>query len=476
MKTNLLVLKNYEKETAEYIASRVLSDAHPADNFLPQQRVYATKPRGHLRRTVKLDPVAEYFFYDTVYRNRSIFRAQAGPQRQSFGYRFKDGAQISVHAAYTAYKASVAEHSAKYKHRIEFDIASYFNTLYHHDIAHWFAASPGVPEADASAMGKFFREINAGRSVDFLPQGIYPAKMIGNEFLKFVDLSGVLKSAVISRFMDDFNLFDDDPAIIRQDFFRIQQLLGQFGLNVNPSKTHFDKSVGSVEETLSVIHESLIEIVEDVQLIQTASGVELIEVEEEVVTEISEAQVNALLALLRDDSIEESDADLILGFLRSHSDDILEHLPTLLRRFPNLIKHIYSLCATVTDKPAVSEILLNYLTTEAYFVEYQLFWVACLVEDHLLGAGCFGNVLVRLYELTQDFRIARAKVLEIPEQGFGLKEIRSDYLKTGQSDWLSWASAAGTRSLKKAERNYALDYFSKGSPLNFIIAESVKRA
>lgn len=476
MKTNLLVLEHYEKETAEYIANRVLSEAHPADNFLPQQRVHATKPRDHLRRTVKLDPVAEYFLYDTVYRNRSIFRSQVSPQRQSFGYRFKDGAHISVHAAYTAYKASLAEHAAKYKHRMQFDIASYFNTLYHHDIAHWFAAGPGVDEADASAMGKFFREINAGRSVDFLPHGIYPAKMIGNEFLKFIDLAGVLKSAAISRFMDDFNLFDDNPAVIRQDFFRIQQLLGQFGLNVNPSKTYFDKSVGSVEDTLSAIHESLIEIVENVTHVQAASGVELIEIEEEVVTELSEGQVTALLALLRDDAIEEADADLILGFLRSHSDDILDHLPTLLRRFPNLIKHIYSLCSTVTDKEAVSAILFDHLKAEAYFVEYQLFWVACLVEDHLLGAGCYGDVLIMLYELTQKFPVARAKVLEIPVQGFGLKEIRGEYLKTGQSDWLSWASAAGTRTLKKAERNYALDYFSKGSPLNFIIAESVKRA
>ncbi|URI07504.1 hypothetical protein MW290_02460 [Aquincola tertiaricarbonis] len=476
MKTNLLVLEHYETELAEYIGTRVLSDDHPGDNFLPQQRVHATKPRGHLRRTVKLDPVAEYFLYDTVYRNRAIFRPQVGPTRQSFGYRFKDGAHIPVHAAYTAYKASLAEHAAAFGHRLQFDIASYFNTLYHHDIAHWFAASPGVSESDANAVGKFFREINAGRSVDFLPHGIYPAKMIGNEFLKLIDLSGTLKSAVITRFMDDFNLFDNDQSVLRQDFFRIQHLLGQYGLNVNPSKTHFDKSVGNVEEALSKIHESLIEIVEGVEQVEGASGVDFVETEEEIVSGLSAEQVTSLLGLLRDDALEEADADLILGFLRSHSDDILDHLPTLLQRFPNLIKHMYALCSTVTDKPALSAVLLEYLKTESYFVEYQLFWVACLVEDHLMGAGCYGDVLLRLYELTQDFRIARAKVLEIPEQGFGLKEIRGEYLKTGQSDWLSWASASGTRTLKKAERNYALDYFSKGSPLNLIIAESVKRA
>ncbi len=475
MKTNLLVLDHYETETAAYIANRVLSDAHPADSFLAQQRVHATKPRGHLRRTVKLDPVAEYFLYDTVYRNRTVFRPQVGPQRQSFGYRFKNGSHIPVHSAYTAYKASLEANAGTYKHRLQFDIASYFNTLYHHDIAHWFAASSGVSDADASAIGKFFREINSGRSVDFLPHGIYPAKMIGNEFLKFVDRSGTLKSAAIVRFMDDFNLFDNDPAVIRQDFFRIQHLLGQFGLNVNPSKTHFDRSVGDVEDTLSAIHESLIEIVEGFEQVQATSGVDVVQVEEEVVTALSEDQVSALLALLRDESLEESDADLILSFLRSHSDDILEHLPTLLRRFPNLIKHIYSLCATVTDKPAVAQVLLDHLKSEAYFVEYQLFWIACIVEDHILGVGCYGGVLFKLYELTQESRIARAKVLEIPDQGFGLKEIRGEYLKSGQSDWLSWASAVGTRTLKKAERNYALDYFSKASSLNFIVAESVKR-
>lgn len=475
MRTNLIVLENYENELAEYISTRILSDEHPEDNFLPQQRVHATKPRGHLRRTVKLDPVAEYFLYDVVYRNRKIFRPQVGDQRRSFGYRFEKGQHIPVHAAYIDYKSSLDVLAGQYKHRLQFDIASYFNTLYHHDIAHWFASGADVSESDATAIGKFFREINSGRSVDFLPHGIYPAKMIGNEFLKFIDLSGMLKSAAISRFMDDFNLFDDDSSVLRQDFFRIQQLLGQFGLNVNPSKTHFDKNIGRVEDTLSELHESLIDIVDGIAHFEGASGVISVDIEEKVVSDLTDDQTTSLLALLRDDSLEESDADLILGFLRSHSDDILEHLPTLLRRFPNLTKHLYSLCATITDKPALSSILLDHLKSESYFVEYQLFWLACLVEDHLLGVGCYGEILVKLYELSQDFRIARAKVLEIPEQGYGLKETRSEILKSGQSDWLSWASATGTRTLKRAERNYALDYFSKCSRLNFIIAESVKR-
>jgi hypothetical protein len=463
--------ETHESELTEYIYQRVLGEQNNSDNFLPQQRVYATKPHGHLRRTLKLDPVAEYFLYDITYRNRAMFRPEVSRARRSFGYRFKNGSQISVHSAYSEYKTSLMENDQEFAHNLQFDIASYFNSLYHHDIAHWFAARPGVSDVDSRAVAQFFREINAGRSVDFLPQGIYPSKMIGNEFLKFIDLSGQVKSACVVRFMDDLTLFDNDPNVLRQDFVRIQQLLGQFGLNVNPSKTHVDKDLGEVEATLSELHKSLKQIVEEIEEIHTASSVELVEIQTVVESKLSDAQVSALLTLLKDEQLDEADADLILGFLRLHSDSILSQIPGLLRRFPNLVKHIYSICGTISEKAELSTVILEYLKSETFFLEYQLFWLACIVEDHLLGQGCYGELLVRLYELTQDFKIARAKILEIPEQGYGFKEVRNEFLKTGQSDWLSWASAMGSRSLKSAERNYVLDYFSKGSPMNYLVAE-----
>lgn len=475
LKTNQIMVETHEQEISDYIYQQILNDKAPGDNFLSQQTVYATKPKGHLRRTVKLDPVAEYFIYDIVFRNRTIFRAEVSANRRNFGYKFKDGAHLPVHVAYKEYKECLTECTNKFKHNIQFDIASYFNSVYHHDISHWFASKENVSEVDNSALSKFFREINAGRSVDFLPHGIYPCKMIGNEYLKFVDLSGQLKSSVLVRFMDDFTLFDDDPSVLRQDFVRIQQLLGQFALNVNPSKTYFDNKVGNVQETLSAIHQSLIEIVKEVTAVHTTSDVQFVEVEKQVVSSLDTNQVNALLALLKDEALEESDADQILGFLRFHSDSILDQLPVLLRRFPNLIKHIHSVCATITDKQGLVAVLLDYAKGETFFLEYQLFWLAAIVEDYLLGHGSYGELLMQLYERTSDFRIARAKILEIPEQGFGLKEVRNEYLKTGQSDWLSWASAMGSRTLKAAERNYVLDYFSKASPLNFLVASCVKK-
>jgi hypothetical protein len=461
-------------EISNYIYQKILNIDNPSDNFLSQQTVYATKPRGHLRRTVKLDPVAEYFIYDLTFRNKTIFRPQVSDTRRSFGYRITDGSRIPVHVAYSEYKEHLNQCSEKYRHNIQFDIASYFNSMYHHDLSHWFV-SKNISEVDSNAAGQYFREINAGRSIDFLPQGIYPCKMIGNEFLKFVDLSGLLKSSQIVRFMDDFTLFDDDPNVLKQDFIRIQQLLGKFALNINPSKTFYDNKVGDLQKKLSNIRQSLKEIVTDIEEIHTASGVDIVEIENEEESSLTHDQVESLMALLKEDDIEESEADLILSFLRLHSDDLLELMPILLTRFPNLIKHIHSVCADIGDKDGLTKVIHEYLHTENSFLEYQLFWLGSILEDYLRGEEKYGECLIKIFELSVDYKISKAKILEIPELGFGLKEIRDDYLKTGQSDWLSWSSAVGSRILPVAERNYSLNYFSKGSPMNYLISSCVKK-
>lgn len=478
LKTNFIMAQNHGTEIANYIYQKILNPECEGDNFLSQQRVYATKSKGHLRRTVKLDPVAEYFMYDLVFRNRSIFRPQVSDTRRSFGYRFQNGSLIPVSKAYVEYKLHLNECASKYKHNIQFDIASYFNSLYHHDLSHWFS-SKDVSQIDKDAIGKFLREINTGRSVDFLPHGIYPCKMIGNEFLKVVDLSGTLKSAQIARFMDDFILFDDNPNILTQDFIKIQHLLGKFALNVNPSKTLYDYEPLHLELKLSGINESLKQIVFDYVEVNTPSGVDLIEVESESKTPLSKEQVKELMLILKDDNLGESEAELLLKFLCTHSESesLLKSIPILLGRFPNIIKQIYSICASITDKKGLSIAISNYLNNDSCFLEYHLFWTASLLEDYLQGEELYGESLMKIFEISSssDFKIAKAKILEIPEQGFGFKEIRDDYLKTGQSDWLSWASAMGTRTLNVAERNYVLDYFSKGSPMNFLIASCVKK-
>src|SRR3546814_3968997 len=86
--------------------------------------------------------------------------------------------------------------------------------------------------------------------------------MIGNEFLKFIELSGQVKCAQTVRFMDDIYLFDDSESVLAKDFIRIQQLLGAFGLNINPSKTAYDEAVADVTSAVTQIQKDLMQVVE----------------------------------------------------------------------------------------------------------------------------------------------------------------------------------------------------------------------
>ncbi len=186
METNRLLVTQHTEEVANFVYRDIL--AAGTYQFLPQTRVYASKPGYHVRRTVKLDPVAEFFIYDIIVRNRSTFRGDFSTARRNFGYLFSNGEVVSSGESHRQFKTQVVQASQQFRYWAKFDISAYFNSVYHHDLVMWFREDTRRTADDVEAFGKYFREINAGRSLDCLPQGITPCKMIGSHFLKFVEL------------------------------------------------------------------------------------------------------------------------------------------------------------------------------------------------------------------------------------------------------------------------------------------------
>ena len=60
--TNKVLVELGHAELLAFAEELVVKDG----KFLPQRRVYANKDRLHLRRTIKLDPVAEFYFYHII--------------------------------------------------------------------------------------------------------------------------------------------------------------------------------------------------------------------------------------------------------------------------------------------------------------------------------------------------------------------------------------------------------------------------
>lgn len=469
--TSRVLINNFSEQINTYVKEKVLSSTDENSAFLPQTRVYIPKYDLNLRRTVKLDPIAEFFIYNVIFENRLKFNNFEEGNRVTFGYKFFDNKFASSNSAYKAFKAKINELNNTYRFYIKFDISNYFNSLYHHDICNAFSNITSSND-ERSAFGQFLRQINSGRSVDCLPQGIYPCKIIGSNFLQYIDRSIQVKAESLVRFMDDFYLFSDSLDILKQDYLTIQKLLGEKGLSVNPIKTKWGEKINkSVDNEIDEIKLSLLKIRR--AEIEVSGWVE----EQEYIEELSldNNQISYLLDMLKNKNkeIEEEDAELVLSLMRHHSEKVLEFIPIFMEKFPNLIKNIFFFIKEDVDKEQLSNIIIDFLEKVKYISAYQLFWITKIIEEHLLEFRNCKKMLFDIYDHKESSIIVKAKILEIPDNSFGLADLREEHLKSGRSDWLSWSSAIGVRFDEKSHRNYMLKYFAKGSSINHLISECI---
>lgn len=385
----------------------------------------------------------------------------------SFGYRFLEGQPISSRESYGKFKLAIAQAQQQYKHGLKLDIASYFNSLYHHDIIAWFSES-NRNESDVQALGQFLREINNGRSVDCLPQGIHPCKVIGAEFLKFIDNSLQIKSELLLRFMDDLYIFSNEQKALDKDIITIQKIIGEKGLSINAAKTKYINSESSKKENIDDIKVELLQIRRNT--IEVSGEIE----DEADIEELNEEQVEYLIHLLKEHDISEADVELILVLLQDHENDVFAKIGYFLNKFPSVTRNFYNFCNHVKDIEELSRLICKLLKENSNFTEYQLFWLTKIAEDILSTTYCYREILDLIYNNVNSTIISKAKILEIPENRFSMGDLRREHLRVGKSDWLAWASAIGCRNETKIKRNHELSYYSKISKINSIIGEIVQ--
>lgn len=466
MSTSKILINNFSDGITDYISNNILTGG--GDSFLAQTRVYTPKSGYDLRRTVKLDPIAEFFIYNFIYSNKEKFVINNQINRISFGFSYDIPSRVfnSPSSSYKAFKSKISENRQKFNYFLKFDLFSYFNLLYHHDLSYWFN-NISNSDTEKSAFGMFLRQTNSGRSVDCLPQGIFPCKIIGSSFLKYIDNNFQISSEMLLRYMDDFYLFSDNEETLKSDYMIIQQLLGEKNLSINPLKTQFGsrENLIAIEKKIDDVKISLLKIRRDMNYEDDIS---------ETTETLSDEQVQYLFNLLESDSIEEEDAELVLSLMKQHSTEILDYIPMFMERFPSLIKNIYFSFGSISDKEKICSVITKFLNEINYISAYQLFWVVKMIEDYLIEFKDMQRKLLDIFKHKNNSTLVKAKILEIPNNGFGLFELRSTYIKSGESNWLSWASAIGMREVDKSQKNYLAKYFEKGSHINRIIGSCLK--
>ncbi|HDY66031.1 MAG TPA: orotate phosphoribosyltransferase, partial [Phycisphaerae bacterium] len=235
-----------EEELREFIYESIFDVSNQAVSFATCPSIYALKDKIHLRRMLLLDPVASFYMYEFLLKNWKLFKPQKESKRQYFGYAFISGEPLNPFAQYHEFRKQKYQLKTEYKYFVKVDIANCFNSFYHHDIVSYLSSN--LSNTEAQQFGQFLREINRGRSINCFPQGIYPAKALGNGYLSFIETSRELKSPVIIRFLDDIFLFANKSSVLEQDVIVLQQLLGPRNLFLNSEKTQFGSKKFDFEE------------------------------------------------------------------------------------------------------------------------------------------------------------------------------------------------------------------------------------
>jgi hypothetical protein len=112
--------------------------------------------------------------------------------------------------------------------------------------------------------------------------------------------------------MDDIVLFSDKREDLFADFYLIQDLLGQKGLSVNPSKTHLlEEHREDVREKIDAVRKGLLK--KRRILIVTDYDVDVEETE--IIRKLSKKEIALLKTMLAQPHLEEDDAELVLSLM-----------------------------------------------------------------------------------------------------------------------------------------------------------------
>jgi len=453
-----------EARLRAFIYTNIFGPPGPTSaNFLSAPVGYALKDKWHVRKLLVLDPFSTFYLYDFVFRNSAAFQKARAGVRSRFGYSFQGSDPLPPTPQYHDFRRRKYNLKGQYGYFAKVDIANCFNSLYHHKLTQWVENAISVPES--IQFGRWLREINSGESVNCFPQGIHPAKTIGNFYLSFIESSGELRSAAIIRFLDDVYLFSESLAGLEHDVIVLQQILGSHALYLNSAKTQFGSRQSDFDEhKLDSIKKRLLKKRE-----QTASGGE----EEEEEIELEDEESEYLKSLIKNPSIPEEDVELALSLLRKDEASFSELAQLVFGTYPHLVKSLYRYLGDVATGTEVLGMLAKRLGQPSV-PEFELFWITRMLIDRFRFTRYTAELLMTAVTHASATSLVKAAVVEMEANDHGLEDVKTRLLRDSPGNIVGMSALAGLRAMPKSKRNYISGYAANAGDYMNTLAEIVK--
>lgn len=451
-------------EIGTYI-NEIFKQQNKTASFIQCPQATIPKDKFHTRKVLLLDPIAYYYLYDFSRKNAKFFTNTKTKNRESYGYTFSKGMPSDSFQDYHTFRRRKYTLKQNFKYCAKIDIFDCFNSFYHHNIAHYIHhVTNNIDEYEQ--FGQFLREIHGGVSIGCFPQGYYPAKMIGNAYLSFIEQSINLQSDFIIRFLDDIYLFSNRVKPLQQDIRIIQDIISYHNLRLNSSKTKYSENSDFEERHLDDIKKKLLRKREDATLSDDE--------EYELVT-LSDEESEYLESLVKQPTVAEEDVELALALAQNDFKESQRLFSLSLEEYPSLIKGAYRLLGRmmtidfhatridheydllIKDKEQLKDMIYNRHHDDT-LGDYELFWLSKMIIDcfelDVKSASC----LFEIFEHKNASHATKSLILSMDANEFGFGALKVNYLKNSPSNLIGASAMFGLLQYPKGQRNQIYKY------------------
>ena len=460
-----------EKDIRDDVQSKVF-DKDQIEGFSTATVAYARKDAQHLRRVLVLDPVSSFFLYDFVASNSAAFQLPKVGRRCYFGHSFRQSRPVDAFKQYHGFRTRKYNLKASSRYFAKVDIFNCFNSFYHHKVVNWLASKTTTDEG--VRFGQYLREINGGDSVGCFPQGLYPAKVIGNAYLSFVEGSRELKARNIIRFLDDIILFSNSRRERAGDLVTVQHLLDNHHLALNDSKTLLgERGTDFDERRLDDIKKGLVQKREKVPHDYDDDGEEeKSEGEEDL---LSDEELEYLMDLIAGNDVAQEDVELALSLLRHHPPALEPILEQVTSSAPHLLRELHRFIGDSEDDGEIWAAITPQIRKGSALDEHDLFWYAKILIDYFDFDQDIADQLIAIYQHQRATTPVKALILETPYLDHGFTELKETALRSNPGPICTASVLLGLKGLEKSKRNQLFKYVTRQGAMLGVLAEIAAR-
>jgi hypothetical protein len=361
------------------------------------------------------------------------------------------------------------------------DVANCFERLYQHKLIN-LLSSAGSPTALVSLLEKI---LSAWTEKDShgIPQGMFPSDLFGNFYLTGVDAQFELMSINGVRFVDDIYLFFDRLNRAREALVKLCGWLRKDGLSLNEQKS----GVRSAERVLheeTDLDKKFNDARDEIAAAMSESGPyggdadidpeELKEIDLQAVIRLYEAREGE-----RARSVDRIDAFCLPLFRALGADVALEGAASRLPKRPHLTK-LYSayLASLAGENDDALTALERQVISEDTYCDWQLIWPLLSLAEM---AKCDKSIVQRALKIlvgTQHSAALRAicAILVGKHGSAPQRLVLRNHHADEQSMYVRGAMVFAAQYFPSTERNTCLAGWGSQSPINALIAKSVKKS